>query len=313
MPHDVEPPDETLADQAFSALQTEKINPATVEIDRQSPLDVVRAINAEDATVAAAVERELPQIARAIEAIAVRLRSGGRLIYMGAGTSGRLGALDAVECPPTFNVSPEVVVARVAGGSFALTEASERAEDDAIAGEADARDLGVSARDAVVGITASGRTPYALGAVAYARARGALTIGLACNADTPLARNVDISVAPVVGPEVISGSTRLKAGTAQKMVLNMLSTGTMILLGKTFGNLMVDVQTSNAKLRRRALEIVCQATGLDTNAASGLLCACDGEVKTAILVARTGLTPTQARERLAEHSAILRAALEASS
>ncbi|HUY78310.1 MAG TPA: N-acetylmuramic acid 6-phosphate etherase [Ktedonobacterales bacterium] len=313
MSHDFEPPDETLTDRVFSTLATEQINPATTEIDRQSPLEVARAINAEDATVAGAVERELPQIASAIEAIAARLRSGGRLIYIGAGTSGRLGALDAVECPPTFNVSPELVVACIAGGSFALTEASERAEDDAAAGEDDARRLAVSARDALVGITASGRTPYVLGAVAYARTQGALTIGLVCNADTPLARRVDISIAPLVGPEVISGSTRLKAGIAQKMALNMLSTGTMILLGKTFGNLMVDVQATNAKLRRRALEIVRQATGLGADAAAELLRATDGEVKTAILVARTGVTPALARERLAAHGAVLRVALEAGS
>ena len=313
MSHDFEPPDETLTDRVFSTFATEQINPATTEIDRQSPLEVARAINAEDATVAGAVERELPQIASAIEAIAARLRSGGRLIYIGAGTSGRLGALDAVECPPTFNVSPELVVACIAGGSFALTEASERAEDDAAAGEDDARRLAVSARDALVGITASGRTPYVLGAVAYARTQGALTIGLVCNADTPLARRVDISIAPLVGPEVISGSTRLKAGIAQKMALNMLSTGTMILLGKTFGNLMVDVQATNAKLRRRALEIVRQATGLGADAAAELLRATDGEVKTAILVARTGATPALARERLAAHGAVLRVALEAGS
>jgi N-acetylmuramic acid 6-phosphate etherase len=313
MSHDFASPDETLTDRVFSTLATEQRNPATMEIDRQSPLEVVRALNAEDATVAGAVAREAPQIARAIEAIAARLRSGGRLIYMGAGTSGRLGALDAVECPPTFNVSPELMVARIAGGSFALTEASERAEDDAAAGEDDARQLAVSARDAIVGITASGRTPYVLGAVAYARTQGALTIGLACNPDTSLARMVDISIAPVVGPEAVSGSTRLKAGTAQKMTLNMLSTGTMILLGKTYGNLMVDVQTANAKLRRRALEIVRQATGLDADAAEALLVESDGEVKTAILVARTGVVPAQARARLAAHDGVLRAALEVDS
>jgi len=311
MPYDSEPPDETLTERVFPMLATEQVNPATLEIDRQSPLEIVRAINAEDASVAGAVARELPQIARAIEAITARLRSGGRLIYLGAGTSGRLGALDAVECPPTFNVAPGLVVACVAGGSFALSEASERAEDDGAAGEDDLRRLAVAARDAVVGITASGRTPYVLGAVAYARAQGALTIGLACNADTPLARAVDISIAPVVGPEVISGSTRLKAGTAQKMALNMLSTGTMILLGKTFGNLMVDVQASNAKLRRRAVEIVRQATGLDAEAAATLLHDADDEVKTAILIARAGVTPAEARGRLAAHGGVLRAALEA--
>lgn len=306
MPHDAEMPDHIL-----SLLETEKVNPATAEIDRRSPLEIVQAINAEDATVASAVASQLPHIASAIEAIATRLRHGGRLIYMGAGTSGRLGVLDALECPPTFNVSPEMIVGCVAGGSFALTEASERAEDHAEAGEDDARRLAIAARDAVVGIAASGRTPYVLGAIAYARSQGALTIGLACNAETPLAQAVDISIAPVVGPEVISGSTRLKAGTAQKMVLNMVSTGTMILLGKTFGNLMVDVQATNAKLRHRALEIVRQATGVDAATAETLLGASHGEVKTAILAQRAAITPALARERLAMHGNVLRAALEA--
>lgn len=296
---------------SFTRLETEQSNPATAAIDQMSPLEIAQAMNAEDARVADAVKRELPQIARAIEAIAGRLRGGGRLIYMGAGTSGRLGVLDATECPPTFNVSAELVVARVAGGSFALAKAAEESEDSAEAGEIDARELGVSARDAVVGIAASGRTPYALGAVAYAKQQGALTVGLACNADTPLAGLADISIAPVVGPEAVTGSTRLKAGTAQKMVLNMLSTGTMVLLGKTFGNLMVDVQATNAKLRRRAVEIVSRATARDTEAAAALLRECDDEVKTAIVVGRAGVTPAQAREQLAASGGALRAALDA--
>ena len=295
----------------FTRLETEQSNPATAQIDRMSALEIARAMNAEDAKVADAVKGELPQIARAIEAIAERLRSGGRLIYMGAGTSGRLGALDAAECPPTFNISPELVVGRIAGGSFALTKAAEDSEDSAEAGGADARELHVTAHDAVVGVAASGRTPYVLGAMTYAKEQGALTIGLACNADTPLTTLVDISIAPVVGPEVITGSTRLKAGTAQKMVLNMLSTGAMVVLGKTFGNLMVDVQATNAKLRRRAVEIVSRATGRDTVAAEALLHESGDEVKTAILAGRAGVAPGRAREQLAASGGVLRVALDA--
>lgn len=296
---------------SFAQLETEQNNPATAAIDRMSPLEIVQAMNAEDATVAAAVARELPQIARAIEAIAARLRGGGRLIYMGAGTSGRLGVLDASECPPTFNVSPELVVGRIAGGPMALTRAAENSEDSAEGGETDARALGVRAEDAVVGIAASGCTPYVLGALAHAKQQGALTVGLACNAETPLARLVDISIAPVVGPEVITGSTRLKAGTAQKMVLNMVSTGTMVLLGKTWGNLMVDVQATNAKLRRRAVEIVSQVTACDAVGAAALLRDCGDEVKTAIVVGRAGVTPERAREWLAMNGGVLRATLDA--
>ena len=295
----------------LSVLDTEKVNPATIEIDRMSPLEIVQVINDEDAKVAQAVKQVLPQIAGAIEEIATRLRGGGRLIYFGAGTSGRLGALDASECPPTFNVPQEMVIACIAGGTQALGQAHEDFEDSSEAGQADAARLGVCEKDAVIGITASGRTPYVRGAIAYAKDRGALTIGLACNTNTPLEREVEIMITPLVGPEVITGSTRLKAGTAQKMVLNMLSTGTMILLGKTLGNLMVDVQATNYKLQQRALSIVRQATGLNDDAARMLLETSGGEVKTAILVARANIPPEQARERLAEHGYVLRAALEA--
>jgi N-acetylmuramic acid 6-phosphate etherase len=246
-----------------------------------------------------------------MELIADRLRAGGRLIYAGAGTSGRLGALDALECPPTFGVSPDLVVGCVAGGTFALDQAAEDFEDSAEAGDADLARLGICAADVVVAITASGRTPYALGAVARARAVGAAIIGLACNAATPLSQHVEVMIAPIVGPEVLAGSTRLKAGTAQKMVLNMLSTGAMALLGKTFGNQMVDVRPTNEKLRARALSIVRQATGLETDAAATLLDACDGEVRTAIVAGRLGLNPQIARTRLAEHGQNIRAALDA--
>ena len=294
----------------LSVLDTEKVNPATIAIDCMSPFEIVQVMNDEDAKVAQAVRQVLPSIAKAIEAIAARLRRGGRLIYAGAGTSGRLGVLDASECPPTFNIPPELVVGCVAGGPQALDQAHEDFEDSAEAGQADMERLGITEADAVVGITASGRTPYARGAVEYAKRRGALTIGLACNRNTPLEQEVQIMIAPVVGPEVITGSTRLKAGTAQKMVLNMLSTGTMILLGKTFGNLMVDVQATNYKLHQRALSIVRQATGLDGEAARTLLENAGGETKTAILVARANISPEEARARLAAHTNVLRAALE---
>src|SRR5713226_3646763 len=302
---------DTHMERSLSVLNTEKVNPATAEIDRMRPLEIVQLINAEDAKVALAVKQVLPQVARAIEEIATRLRRGGRLIYVGAGTSGRLGALDASECPPTFNIPRETVMACIAGGQQALDQAHEDLEDSAEAGRADVAGLDISEADAVIGITASGRTPYVRGAIAYAKERGALTIGLACNTNTPLEQEVEIMIAPIVGPEVIAGSTRLKAGTAQKMVLNMLSTGTMILLGKTFGNLMVDVQPTNYKLHQRALSVLRQATGLDEEAARSLLEASGGEVKTAILVARTNISPEQARERLAAHGHVLRTALEA--
>ena len=302
---------DTQASSLLNTLDTEKANPATGEIDRMSALEIARVINDEDEKVARAVREALPQIGRAIEAIAARLRDGGRLIYAGAGTSGRLGALDAAECPPTFNLSSDMVVALLAGGPTAFGSAHEDLEDSEEAGRADLEAVGVTSRDAVVGITASGRTPYARGALACAREKGALTIGVVCNASTPLAQEVDILIAPVVGPEVIAGSTRLKAGTAQKMVLNMLSTGAMILLGKTFGNLMVDVQATNYKLRQRALSIVRQATGLDARAAENLLVAAGDDVKTAILMERARISREEARARLAEHGNVLRAALEA--
>ncbi len=292
-------------------LATEQINPATIEIDRMSPLEIARVMNAEDAKVAQAVAQELSSIARAIEAITERMRRGGRLIYMGAGTSGRLGVLDASECPPTFNVSPDLVIGKLAGGQEAVAHASEEIEDSAESGRADAQDLAISAQDSVVGIAASGRTPYVLGAIAYANEQGALTIGIACNKATPLEQLASIMIAPVTGAEVITGSTRLKAGTAQKMVINMLSTGTMILLGKTFGNLMVDVQVTNYKLRQRAIKIVQHATGLTKDEAEQLLQQAGDETKTAILMGLTHTKPAEARKQLEQHHGILRTTLEA--
>lgn len=293
------------------APATEQRNPATNAIDRMNPLEIAQAMNAEDARVAEAVRHELPQIAAAMQVIAERLRAGARLIYLGAGTSGRLGALDAVECPPTFNIPADRVIACVAGGADALAGATEFAEDDAELGRADIERLAAGPLDVVVGISASGSTPYTLGGLAAARERGAYTIGLACNAGSPLERLVNIMIAPRVGPEVIAGSTRLKAGAAQKMVLNTLSTGAMILLGKTYGNQMVDVQATNDKLRARARAIVETATGLEAAEAAALLRQADGDTKVAILIGRAGLTPVAARAQLAAHDGNLRRALEA--
>jgi len=291
-------------------LESERVNAATLDIDRMSALEIAQVMNAEDARVADAVAQTLPQIGLAIERIAARMRQGGRMIYAGAGTSGRLGALDAAECPPTFNVSPDLIVSRVAGGTFAWTTATEDAEDRADLGESDMIALNLGAQDSVIGIAASGHTPYALGAMRHARARGALTIGVVCNLDTPLERLSDIAITPIVGPEVINGSTRLKAGTAQKMVLNMLSTGVMISLGKTYRNLMVDVQATNTKLRRRAVGIVSSATGLDQEEANRLLEASHGEIKTAIVAQLASVSVDEARRRLQASQGIVRAALD---
>jgi N-acetylmuramic acid 6-phosphate etherase len=288
---------------------TEEINYEASQIDLIPTLEMVRIINQEDAKVAQAVQAELPKIAEAIDAIASRLQKNGRLIYMGAGTSGRLGILDASECPPTYNTPPSMVVACIAGGQRAVDQAKEEAEDNIELGRHDVQVLDLNQNDAVVGIAASGSTPYVLGAIAYAREVGALSVGLACNANTPLERAVQIMIAPLVGPEVINGSTRMKAGTAQKMVLNMLSTGTMIKLGRTFGNLMVDVQATNDKLRRRATRIVQLATGLEENEAATLLQQANNEPKTAIVAALAQITPTVARQRLEEANGIVRIAL----
>ncbi len=289
---------------------TEARNPATAQIDVVPTPEMVRLMHAEDAKVAPAVACELPQIAEAIDGIAARMRRGGRLIYIGAGTSGRLGVLDAAECPPTFNAAPDQVVALIAGGADALTRAMEGAEDDREAGARDVAALGVTARDSVVGISAGGRTPYVLGGLEEARRRGAFTVSLACNRPAPVQEVAQVNIAPLVGPEVIAGSTRLKAGTAQKMVLNMLSTGVMIRLGKTYGHWMVDVQATNAKLRARARRIVAEVTGVSAEEAARVLAACDGEVKTAIVALLAGVTPTEARQRLAAADGMVRRALQ---
>ena len=268
----------------IDGLVTEQINPATKNIDRVSTVEMVRLINAEDAKIAAAVEKETQHIAAAVDIIYTKIKNGGRLIYCGAGTSGRLGVLDAVECRPTYGVPDELIVGLMAGGESAMFRAKEGAEDNFALGAQDLRDICFCEKDVLVGIAASGRTPYVLGAAAYAKTLGAAVIGLCCNPDTALHAAADITIAPDCGPEVVSGSTRMKAGTAQKMVLNMLSTCVMIQLGKVYGNLMVDVQATNEKLVRRAENLVCRATGVSRQAASAALAACGSNVKTAIVM-----------------------------
>ena len=289
---------------------TEARNPASERIDTLGALEIVRLMNAEDARVAEAVGREAEPIAKAIEIIAGRLRAGGRLVYIGAGTSGRLGVLDATECPPTFSTPPEMVVGLIAGGHAALTRAVEGAEDHPEYAAADLKQVNLCRGDALVGIATSGRTPYVIGGLAYAREIGAAAIGLACNDGSALAGAAELMITPIVGPEVISGSTRLKAGTATKLVLNMLTTGAMVLLGKTYGNLMVDLKATNTKLIARTRRIVAMLTGLSEAEAKAQLARCNGELKTAVVAQRHGITAEAARELLARAGGQLRVALE---
>ncbi|WP_406105766.1 N-acetylmuramic acid 6-phosphate etherase [Streptomyces sp. NBC_01003] len=296
----------------LATLTTEAFRPELSEIDRLSTVEIAQIMNGEDASVPTAVAEQLPQIAAAIDGTAERMARGGRLVYAGAGTAGRLGVLDASECPPTFNTDPSEVVGLIAGGPSAMVKAVEGAEDSKELAAQDLDALGLTADDVVVGISASGRTPYAIGAVEHARGRGALTIGLSCNADSALAAAADHGIEVVVGPELLTGSTRLKAGTAQKLVLNMLSTITMIRLGKTYGNLMVDVRASNEKLRARSRRIVALATGADDAAIEAALAATDGEVKNAILVILGSVDGPTAARLLTDSKGHLRAALQAS-
>ncbi|MFI5978017.1 N-acetylmuramic acid 6-phosphate etherase [Streptomyces sp. NPDC051452] len=293
----------------LASLTTEAFRPELADIDRLPTLDIARLMNGEDAGVPTAVAGRLPQIAAAIDAVAARMRHGGRLVYAGAGTAGRLGVLDASECPPTFNTDPARVVGLIAGGPEAMVSSVEGAEDSGELAREDLDALGVSAVDTVVGVSASGRTPYALGAVRHARALGALTVGLSCNAHSALAAAAEHGIEVVVGPELITGSTRLKAGTAQKLVLNMLSTITMIRLGKTYGNLMVDVRASNDKLRARSHRIVAQATGADDEEIEKALTETGGEVKNAILTLLADVDGPTAARLLEESGGHLRAAL----
>ncbi|MEV0640216.1 N-acetylmuramic acid 6-phosphate etherase [Streptomyces sp. NPDC050619] len=295
----------------LETLTTEAFRPELADIDRLPTLDIARLMNTEDVSVPDAVARRLPEIAAAIDAVAERMARGGRLIYAGAGTAGRLGVLDASECPPTFNTDPEQVVGLIAGGPEAMVTSVEGAEDSARLARADLDALGLISADTVVGISASGRTPYAIGAVEHARTTGALTIGLACNADSALATAAEHGIEIVVGPELLTGSTRLKAGTAQKLVLNMLSTITMIRLGKTYGNLMVDVRASNDKLRARSRRIVALATGAADDEIERALAATDGEVKNAILTILADVDGPTAARLLEDSDGHLRAALAA--
>lgn len=296
----------------LARLTTEARNPASEHLDGMSALEIAELINAEDAKITDAVAGEKQNIANAIDVIADRWRQGGRLVYLGAGTSGRLGVLDAAECPPTFNTPPERVVGVIAGGHTALTTAVEGAEDHPEFAVQDLKTQNLSSRDVLVGIATSGRTPYVIGGLQYAREIGAYAIGLSCNEGSALAPACDLLICPVVGPEVLSGSTRMKAGTATKLVLNMLTTGTMVRLGKTYGNLMVDLRATNAKLGERSRRIVKLLTGVDESTARELLEEADGELKTAIVVQQKDCSATEARELLDSADGQLRTVLEAS-
>lgn len=293
----------------LSQLLTEARNAATENLDSLAPLEFARAMHQADAEAVAAVERELPRIARAIEAISTRLENGGRLFYLGAGTSGRLGVLDASECPPTYNTPPEMVQGLIAGGDIALRRSVERAEDDESQGRCDLEQHGFCAKDVLVGIAASGRTPYVLGGIRYARELGALTVGLSCVPESAVAQAAELAITPATGPEVVTGSTRMKAGTATKLVLNMLSTGAMVRLGYVYGNLMVNVQPTNVKLRDRAARIIATITGLSYSDAAALL-ERSGSVKTAVVMHKLSLDKNEAEQRLQAARGRLRTALE---
>ena len=295
--------------QALGSLTTEAANPASARIDELDAAGIVQVMNAADAAVAEAVGRESAVIARSIDVIADRFRAGGRLVYIGAGTSGRLGVLDASECPPTLGTPPEMGVGLIAGGRDALTRAIEGAEDSLTLAAVDLSAIGLSSSDVLVGIATSGRTPYVLGGLTHARAVGAFTIGFACNANSELAALADEMIVPQVGPEIVAGSTRLKAGTATKMVLNMLTTGAMIRIGKTYGNLMVDLRATNAKLVARTRRIVAALTGVDEMTAERLVAEADGELKTAVVARLQNVSPAEARRLLAEADGHLRRAL----
>jgi len=300
---------EKTPEQMLENLLTEQVNPASDGIDALPTARILEIINAEDHSVAGAVAREVPAITRAVDAIVAAIQRGGRLFYIGAGTSGRLGVLDAAECPPTFSADAELVQGIMAGGEQALARATETTEDDPAIGARDLRDRGFTSRDVLVGIAASGRTPYVLGAIAEARSLGAITAGISCTPDSELARAVHIAITPLTGPEIVAGSTRMKAGTATKLVLNMLSTATFIRLGYVYGNLMVNVQPKNAKLRDRATRIVAQAAGVTKEVAEAMLEAAGNNVATAIVMAKTGATREAAESRLAAVQGIITKAL----
>lgn len=293
----------------LSQMITEGRNPASQNIDELSTEAMLRVINDEDKKVALAVEAIVPQIAQVVDAITAAFSNGGRLIYCGAGTSGRLGILDASECPPTFGTPRSQVVGLIAGGHTAILQAVENAEDNVEQGAQDLKDINFNANDVLVGIAASGRTPYVLGALAYAKQQGAFSAALTCNPNSPMSQAADVALTPVVGPEVVTGSSRMKAGTAQKLVLNMLTTGAMIRSGKVYGNLMVDVEATNQKLVQRQINIVKQATDCDDATAQQALNACHGHCKTAIVMVLAGLDASEAQALLKQNSGFIRNAL----
>ncbi|EGR0308192.1 TPA: N-acetylmuramic acid 6-phosphate etherase [Vibrio cholerae] len=295
---------------ALSHLVSEGRNPDTMDIDLLSSQEIVERLNQQDKQVPLAVEAVLPQIAQAVDKITAAFKQGGRLIYLGAGTSGRLGVLDASECPPTFGVSDQMVIGLIAGGKEAMFTAQEGAEDNATLGAHDLQQIDFSNKDVLVGIAASGRTPYVIGALEYANDLGATTIALSCNPDSPIAEIAQIAISPVVGPEALTGSTRLKSGTAQKLVLNMLTTASMIRLGKSYQNLMVDVRATNRKLIARAVRIVMQATDCQREEAEALLKESHNNAKLAILMHLTGMNYEQATAKLSQSDGFLRRAME---
>ena len=296
--------------QTLSTLITEQRNPNSMHVDSLSALEIVQLMNEEDKQVPLAIEKCLPQIAQAIECIVAAFQQGGRLVYIGAGTSGRLGVLDASECPPTFGVSPEMVKGIIAGGERALRHPIEGAEDSKAQAVFDLQTIHFSSKDVLVGIAASGRTPYVIGSLEYAKSLGSVTVSIASNPNSAMANIVDIAIDTVVGPEVLTGSSRLKSGTAQKLVLNMLTTASMILMGKCYQNLMVDVQASNEKLKARAIRIVMQATDCDKTLAEETLKQADQNAKLAIMMILSGLDRAQAEALLEKHQGKLQLALK---
>ena len=296
--------------QTLSTLITEQRNPNSMHVDSLSALEIVQLMNQEDKQVPLAIEKCLPQIAQAVECIVAAFQQGGRLVYIGAGTSGRLGVLDASECPPTFGVSPEMVKGIIAGGERALRHPIEGAEDSKEQAVIDLQTIQFSSKDVLVGIAASGRTPYVIGALEYAKSLGSVTVSIASNPNSAMANIVDIAIDTVVGPEVLTGSSRLKSGTAQKLVLNMLTTASMILMGKCYQNLMVDVQASNEKLKARAIRIVMQATDCDKALAEEILKLADQNAKLAIMMILSGLDRSQAEALLEKHQGKLQLALK---
>lgn len=296
--------------QTLSTLITEQRNPNSKHVDSLSALEIVQLMNQEDKQVPLAIEKCLPQIAQAVECIVAAFQQGGRLVYIGAGTSGRLGVLDASECPPTFGVSPEMVKGIIAGGERALRHPIEGAEDSKTQAVVDLQTIQLSSKDVLVGIAASGRTPYVIGALGYAKSLGSVTVSIASNPNSAMANIVDIAIDTVVGPEVLTGSSRLKSGTAQKLVLNMLTTASMILMGKCYQNLMVDVQASNEKLKARAIRIVMQATDCDKALAEETLKQADQNAKLAIMMILSGLDRAQAEALLEKHQGKLQLALK---